>query len=626
MAKMAPDDSAKEQQPSRVMILVLGMHRSGTSALSGVLNKLGCAVPKTPMPAGENNPKGYFESDLIHHFNDDLLLKIGSNWQDWQPLNPDWMLSPVGKAFLPRARDLLVEEFGDEPLVVFKDPRVCRMVPFWRDAAEMAGLNVLPVLTHRNPFEVAKSLYRRNKIDTAESLAIWLRHVLDAEASTRQDTRFFASYDRLLANWPAQLNRMQDALGIVFPRSDARSSALIDDFLSPQLQHFTETPEKISENRTLSIWVRETYEILERWAETGEAEVDYKKLDHIRRGFDDAAPLFSQLTGPDSGLAKDLQARIATLQSEQQTLETKLAELDVVRTQAEKAQTQIKENDAQRAKLQAELAELQKLATDHEAARTDLKLELEQRQVQAAAQKSEHEATRQTLIAAEEQLSQSNTDLTEAKDRLSQTQSALAQRRLEAEETGQRADKLEQAQTQAKAQITRLEADAEKHLRENAELTRLLQQSEAEASQYLVQIEELSTDLETRKQELSESAQLVVKSESALSKASGENAKLCARQNTQVKELSDLARFLTDAETALAQTSQKVVSLEQDRQNQSKALAAEQAQSAAAKAESAALKERVQALEDEMTSFKRSTFWRLTKPLRAVVDTVRRQR
>ena len=72
----------------RNVILVLGMHRSGTSAAAGILVKLGGAQPKTLMPAEGGNERGYFESQALMTFHDELLASAGSSWTDWRQFNP----------------------------------------------------------------------------------------------------------------------------------------------------------------------------------------------------------------------------------------------------------------------------------------------------------------------------------------------------------------------------------------------------------------------------------------------------------------------------------------------------------------------------------------------------------
>ena len=78
-------DLLKQHTPSCVALVVLGMHRSGTSALAGVLSKTGYDLPKNLLPASFDNPKGYFESKEIIALNDDLFAEMGAVWSDWMP-------------------------------------------------------------------------------------------------------------------------------------------------------------------------------------------------------------------------------------------------------------------------------------------------------------------------------------------------------------------------------------------------------------------------------------------------------------------------------------------------------------------------------------------------------------
>jgi hypothetical protein len=60
----------------REALLVLGMHRSGTSAVAGLLVRLGAQPPKTLMEGDADNRKGYWESTALCAFHERLLLRI----------------------------------------------------------------------------------------------------------------------------------------------------------------------------------------------------------------------------------------------------------------------------------------------------------------------------------------------------------------------------------------------------------------------------------------------------------------------------------------------------------------------------------------------------------------------
>ena len=82
-------------------LIVLGMHRSGTSAFSGVLNLLGVDLGAHLLPASNTNQSGYWEHEEIVAVHDRLLMALGSSWDDPSPLPPNWWNSEPGRA-VPR--------------------------------------------------------------------------------------------------------------------------------------------------------------------------------------------------------------------------------------------------------------------------------------------------------------------------------------------------------------------------------------------------------------------------------------------------------------------------------------------------------------------------------------------
>ena len=105
-AGMAENAEARAPQPGNesLAVLVVGMHRSGTSALSGVLNLLGIDLPRELHPADEHNERGYFEGQAYIDFHERLLARIGWPSDDPLPLSDDWLRSPVAAALPQEAR------------------------------------------------------------------------------------------------------------------------------------------------------------------------------------------------------------------------------------------------------------------------------------------------------------------------------------------------------------------------------------------------------------------------------------------------------------------------------------------------------------------------------------------
>ena len=171
------------------VVLVLGMHRSGTSAVAGALTKLGGGLPKHLMAAHSSNPRGFFESVALMNFHDELLESAGSNWRDWRLFNPGWNQSPVVADFRRRAKELFIEEFRGSALPLLKDPRICRFVPFWLDVLNEMRTTPHVVMPIRSPLDVAQSLKNVHGLSLTHGLLLWLRHVLDAESQKRNVAR-----------------------------------------------------------------------------------------------------------------------------------------------------------------------------------------------------------------------------------------------------------------------------------------------------------------------------------------------------------------------------------------------------------------------------------------------------
>ena len=294
----------------RHAVLVLGMHRSGSSAITRFLNFLGCTLPSTLMPANPTNPAGHWESDAICAFNDRLLSEAGSFWNDWLPIHSDWSRSCTYRHNLSAAGDLIRSEYGDAGLFVLKDPRICRIAPFWYEALELQKLSVLTLIPLRHPLEVSASLHKRDGIHPAIGQLLWLRHVVEAERASRGRRRVFSHYDDLLADAVGTADKVADGFGIVWPRSRIAFANDARNFLSPEFRNHVQTSLD-----DLLPWASEVYAVLCRWAQEGEQQSDYAKLDEIRDGFNCGGANFV----PHVIALTSAQSALRTLQADAET-------------------------------------------------------------------------------------------------------------------------------------------------------------------------------------------------------------------------------------------------------------------------------------------------------------------
>jgi len=219
----------------RHLLVVLGMHRSGTSALTGALAKLG-ALPGTQlMPSTADNAGGYWECAPVVRLNDELLKRLGARWDSVAPPPAGWLaLSPV-EALHPEAAGIARTQFGDAKFAVLKDPRLCRLLPFWLPAFSAAGFTVSCALMVRRPMEVAASLARRDQFAPEKSLALWYSHLVEAERDSRGLARATICYDALLADAGGELSRVCEDADYPLKASAAQKKAAIE-FVQPDLQ------------------------------------------------------------------------------------------------------------------------------------------------------------------------------------------------------------------------------------------------------------------------------------------------------------------------------------------------------------------------------------------------------
>jgi hypothetical protein len=283
------------KKSKRKCVVIAGMHRSGTSALSRVMTLLGCTAAQNIIPADEHNQTGYWEPEAINNFNDGVIESLGSTWFDWAAQTSDWIDSPALEDFEARALALYDAEYGNANLTVLKDPRICKLLPFWLPVLENAGIEPYILLPIRNPKEVAASMAKRDGSDLYYNHLVWLRHVLEAEAGSRGRKRAFVTYDDLIENYATVMSTSAERLGLKWPRQSAQANEEIEAYINDQYRHQKFSGKSLSTDISLSDWLRDTYEIMLRWAATGEDKNDHKKLDVIFDEFNAAARRFNRV-------------------------------------------------------------------------------------------------------------------------------------------------------------------------------------------------------------------------------------------------------------------------------------------------------------------------------------------
>ena len=214
-------------------IVVLGMHRSGTSILARALHARGCALSSDLLGANPSNPSGHWESKVAIDINDQLLQSLGRTWDDPRELPQDWMNFPDAKEARRRIRIMLNGDFKRTKLWAIKEPRMCRLAPLWIDEIARLGFGVKVVLAVRHPYEVALSLLRRDGLLTAQGLMLWARHLLEAEAATRNLPRLVIEHGEITNDWRSVTRRIGERFDLEWPVSEDAAGMLLDGVISP---------------------------------------------------------------------------------------------------------------------------------------------------------------------------------------------------------------------------------------------------------------------------------------------------------------------------------------------------------------------------------------------------------
>lgn len=312
----------------RQAIIILGMHRSGTSALGGVLNLLGVSAPKTLQEGNVSNPKGYWESVPLVAANDGLLELADSYWDDVRPLD----LTKADPQLLAQQREriekIISEEFGNSPLFFIKDPRICRFFSFLMDILNGMDIRTVVLQAVRNPLEVANSLHHRDGFSLSKGLLLWLRNTLDSEYYSRSLPRYFIPYEKLLTDWQNYLGLAARETGIRWSVDPVESESKIGDFLAETLRHERFTVQEMESHPDLVSWASESYKIILQMAAKGESEALLDRLHVLRSQFDEASKIFGKAIAAEEETTARLRGEIERQSSELTSLQTRASQLE----------------------------------------------------------------------------------------------------------------------------------------------------------------------------------------------------------------------------------------------------------------------------------------------------------
>jgi hypothetical protein len=303
-------EAKEEGQCERTCLMILGMHRSGTSALAGVLQLLGVAPPTNLTPADDNNRTGYWEPLHLALLNEQLLLELGSRWDDWRPVRVEELSASRLNFYRDEIARLLDGEYGGMPMIVLKEPRISRIVPIYRQLLTSLRYKIDYVTITRNPLSVAKSLAKRDGMDSGFASLVWLNYVLTSERSTRNSPRVFLSYESMVRDFGPGLEKIAHRFSIEWPRKISSVEKELAAYLSTDHQHHLASVDLLMANDGIPDLVKRAYIAMLSLEEDASSPTAIAELDAIYDEFADrwlpvGQVMFAEL------LAREAKARLA---------------------------------------------------------------------------------------------------------------------------------------------------------------------------------------------------------------------------------------------------------------------------------------------------------------------------
>lgn len=249
---------------------VLGMSRTGTSAIARLLMALGVTLGDNLIPADKRNPKGFYEDyDVLYRINRGVSHAVNYQWLWMGTPETDQILSePRIQSFQKFAVQLVRDRLQAVDCWGFKDPATATLLPFWRSVLAQAHVKENYVIVMRNPLATAYSFQKFVGEDLEVGLLLWLKHMIAAIDGTQGQSRAVIAYERLLQFPRREAERLHRLLSITMPMSDADLDSYANSFLDKSLHHHAFTKEECAEHPAIHFapLCMQIYELLMRVA------------------------------------------------------------------------------------------------------------------------------------------------------------------------------------------------------------------------------------------------------------------------------------------------------------------------------------------------------------------------
>lgn len=217
------------------VIVVLGMHRSGTSIVSAALECLGVSFGDHLLGPREDNPKGFWEDEDFVELNE-RLYELGGSFSSALGFDAESARrSPDYPQLHERMKSLLRTRLDRQSVFGLKDPRMPRLMALWGSVLDEMGVDVAFVMPLRNPLSVAASLANRDDFPTIKSLLLWYEHMFRGLSHAAERRMLVVDYDAFMDQPREALLRVARELALAFDAE--RFSRFTQETLCGELRH-----------------------------------------------------------------------------------------------------------------------------------------------------------------------------------------------------------------------------------------------------------------------------------------------------------------------------------------------------------------------------------------------------
>ncbi len=230
------------------IVSVVGMHRSGTSLVTRILNLLGVGLgpdDQLMSPHAEDNPTGYWENQAIVDLNDELLAALGGSWDNPPRLGAGWEFGDIPMSYRSPARALVGPVVDGSAVAGWKDPRMSVLLPFWKTVVPVTST----VLLVRHPFQVAASLATRDRMHSEDAARLWTRHTVDGWRN--HSNRIVVNFDAVVEDPAYCAAHLAAFLGLEEPSAAVMHE--VRSFADPTMRHHQDFVPEVGQNMALAL-------------------------------------------------------------------------------------------------------------------------------------------------------------------------------------------------------------------------------------------------------------------------------------------------------------------------------------------------------------------------------------